>query len=101
MEDAEVYEAVKAITQLVNECSIKLDLATSALKDSKEKLTSLLHATMKKTTQSSLDDFSKHETVGSHANNEAFVVKQKTDSYHSTLSEEEIYIIDRMLEDRR
>ena len=63
MEDAEVYEAVKAITQLVNECSIKLDLATSALNDSKEKLTSLLHATMKETTQSSLDDFSKHETV--------------------------------------
>ena len=74
MEDAEVYEAVKAITQLVNECSIKLDL---------------------------LDDFSKHETVGSHANNEAFVVKQKTDSYHSTLSEEEIDIINKMLEDRR
>ena len=66
MEDAEVYEAVKAITQLVNECSIKLDLATS-----------------------------------SHANNEAFVVKQKTDSYHSTLSEEEIDIINKMLEDRR
>jgi len=98
MEDNEVYEAVRAINSLVHESSVKLQTATAAIKEAEEKLKILLEATMKKTTQTSLDDFGKQETLGRLANNEAFVVKQKT-NLNSNLSQEEIDIIHRMLED--
>jgi hypothetical protein len=98
MEDNEVYEAVRAINSLVHESSVKLQTATAAIKEAEEKLKILLEATMKRTTQTSLDDFGKQETLGRLANNEAFVVKQKT-NLNSNLSQEEIDIIHRMLED--
>tara|TARA_R110002020_G_scaffold153171_28_gene332519 strand:+ start:1295 stop:1597 length:303 start_codon:yes stop_codon:yes gene_type:complete len=98
MEDNEVYEAVRAINSLVHESSVKLQTATSAIKEAEEKLKILLEATMKRTTQTSLDDFGKQKTLGRFAKHEAFVVKQKT-NLNSNLSQEEIDIIHRMLED--
>ena len=57
MKNEEVFAAVREINKLMLEAQKSADVANKALKEAKPLLQELLKATMKKTTQTSLDEF--------------------------------------------